>query len=55
VELLETSPDEPADGWWYLRAETDSAGACYANTRATIWTPSGALAALSRQVVVVYG
>jgi acyl-CoA thioesterase len=54
VELLETPPDEPADGWWYLRAETDSAGAGYANTRATLWTPSGALAALSRQVVVVY-
>ena len=54
VEVLQTREDEDEDGWWYLQAETDSAGAGYGNTRAALWAPSGALAALSRQVVVVY-
>lgn len=43
------------DAWWRLDKDTAAAAHGYVNERATLWTPSGNVAAFGYQVVGVYG
>lgn len=50
------TPKEPIDphAWWRLDKDAVAAAQGYVNERATLWTPSGELAAFGYQVVAVY-
>ena len=48
-------PDARADAWWLYRAELEASAGGYAHASAKLWSPAGRLAALSRQVVAVFG
>lgn len=55
LELLAVEPDVPAGGWWLYHAALDASAGGYAHAAARLWSPGGRLAALSRQVVAVFG
>jgi len=44
-----------ADGWWLFMARAEAAAAGYVQSRGALWTPTGCLAALSRQSSAVFG
>ena len=54
LELLPVEPDVAADAWWLYRAELEACGGGYAHAAASLWSPGGRLAALSRQAVTVF-
>ncbi len=55
LELLPPAGGAAGDGWW--RADTELTGNAdgYANQVSTVWTPRGEPAAISHQLVAVYG
>ena len=55
IELLPAAFDGGGHGWW--RADTELTGNAegYANQVSTVWTPGGEPAAISHQVVAIYG
>jgi acyl-CoA thioesterase len=55
LELLPVEEAIPADGWWLYRAQLDASIGGYAHAAASLWSPGGRLAALSRQAVAVFG
>ncbi|HEV8239030.1 MAG TPA: thioesterase family protein [Thermoanaerobaculia bacterium] len=55
IELLPIEPVPEPDGWWLYHAELESARDGYAHAAARLWSPAGRLAALSRQVVAIFG
>jgi acyl-CoA thioesterase len=55
LELLEVEPEASAGDWWLYRSELDVAEGGYAHMAASLWSPAGRLAALSRQIVAVFG
>lgn len=55
LELIHPRPAMAADETLLYRACIDQASGGYGHTHATIWTQSGELVALSRQVVTVFG
>jgi acyl-CoA thioesterase len=55
LEILDSQFDVAADGWWRLDAEVDAAAEGYVVHTSHVVNPAGRVAAISRQVVVVYG
>lgn len=55
LELLDHRFDFGVDEWWRLDAEVDSAANGYVVHTSHVINPAGKVAAISRQVVVVYG
>lgn len=55
LELSPLAEDEPLAGWWRADAEVVAARNGYTNSQVKIWSPSGALAALSYQVLALFG
>lgn len=55
LELLTDRIDEPADAPWVLDTVATSAADGYLSQTGTLWSPSGAAVAYSRQSVVVFG
>ena len=55
LELRPLPPDEPLAGWWRSDNRTVAAGDGYTNQQFMLWSPGGRLAALSYQVVTLYG
>ncbi|HEX6706607.1 MAG TPA: thioesterase family protein [Albitalea sp.] len=55
LELRPLPAHEPLDGHWRADNLVIAAQDGYVNQQATLWSPSGALAALAYQVVTVYG
>ena len=55
IELLPIEPDPAPAGWWLYHAELETARDGYAHAAARLWSPAGQLAALSRQVVAIFG
>jgi acyl-CoA thioesterase len=55
LEMRPLPPDEPLAGWWRSDNRTLAAGDGYTNQQFLLWSPEGRLAALSYQVVTLYG
>jgi acyl-CoA thioesterase len=55
LEILDSHFDVAADGWWRLDADVDAAADGYVVHTSHVVNPAGRVAAISRQVVVVYG
>jgi acyl-CoA thioesterase len=55
LEILDHQFDFAADEWWRLDAEVDAAYDGYVTHSGVVVNPAGRVAAISRQVVVVYG
>lgn len=55
IELLSRQQPASGDGWWLYHAELEVAADGYAHAAAKLWSPSGELAALSRQAVAIFG
>ena len=55
LEMLDHRFDFGVDEWWRLDAEVDSAADGYVVHTSHVVNPAGKIAAISRQVVVVYG
>lgn len=55
VEFMPDAGAGPATQWWQYLAETEFAAQGYVHTRARLWNQSGALVAISRQTVTVFG
>lgn len=55
LELLDTRFDFGMDEWWRLDAVVDAASEGYVVHSSHVVNPAGGVAAISRQVVVVYG
>lgn len=55
LEMLDHQSDFGMDGWWRLDADVDAAADGYVMHSSHVVNPAGRVAAISRQVVVVYG
>ncbi|WP_299579238.1 thioesterase family protein [uncultured Microbulbifer sp.] len=55
VELMEPLPQRRASDWWQYLAEVEQAEDGYAVIQARLWDRHGKLAALSRQMVTIFG
>jgi acyl-CoA thioesterase len=55
LELLEVEADVAPEGWWLYHAELEASAQGYAHSAARLWSPAGRLAALSRQIVAIFG
>ena len=55
VQFLKHDYSFAADAWWRIDAEVNSAGQGYACESSVLFDPNGAPAALSRQLVAVFG
>jgi len=55
LELLDTQFDFGIDEWWRLDADVDAAAEGYVVHSSQVVNPAGRIAAISRQVVTVYG
>ncbi len=55
LELLEAEPEIDGEGWWLYHAELEASSQGYAHAAARLWSPAGRLAALSRQIVAIFG
>ncbi len=55
LEILDHQFDFDVDGWWRLDAAVDAAADGYVTHSGVVINPAGRVAAISRQVVVVYG
>jgi acyl-CoA thioesterase len=55
LDLLPIEPDVDPAGWWLYHSELEAAADGYAHASARLWSPAGRLAALSRQVVAIFG
>jgi acyl-CoA thioesterase len=55
LEILDHQFNFPADEWWRLDAVVDAAIDGYVTHSGVVVNPAGRVAAISRQVVVVYG
>jgi len=55
LEILDTNFDFGVDEWWRLDADVDAAAEGYVVHSSHVINPAGRVAAISRQVVTVYG
>jgi acyl-CoA thioesterase len=55
LEILDSQFEFDADEWWRLDADIDAATGGYVAHTSHVINPAGRVAAISRQVVVVYG
>lgn len=55
LELVKHTFDFPSDSWWRVEHDIDAAKDGYVNQSGVLYDPSGAPAALSRQLVAVFG
>ena len=55
IDFVAPLPRESTRDWWFYQARALAAHGGYAQTEATLWAPSGHTAAVSRQLVAVFG
>jgi acyl-CoA thioesterase len=54
VGLFEVDATARADDWWFFHGQTAGAADGHAHSTGMLWTPSGAAAAVSQQLVAVF-